>query len=115
MSFFRHQAFREKYAITDEMVMPFEPVEIIETPGLGRLAAPKVVEEMKIVSQNDHDKLQEAKSLVYKQGFYDGVLLVGKYAGQKVQNAKKIIQQELISSVRTSKYVVDLHLVSVSL
>ncbi|KAM7535050.1 hypothetical protein Aperf_G00000104543 [Anoplocephala perfoliata] len=92
------KALREKYGITDEMVLPFEPVEIIETPGLGRLAARKVVEEMKIVSQNDHDKLQEAKKIVYKQGFYDGVMLVGKYAGQKLQNVKKIIQQDLVNS-----------------
>lgn len=94
------KAFREKYGITDEMVLPFEPIKIIETPGLGQLAAPKVVEDMKVVSQNDHDKLLEAKELVYKQGFYDGVLLVGKYAGQKVQYAKKLVQQELINSVR---------------
>ncbi|VDL59361.1 unnamed protein product [Hymenolepis diminuta] len=92
------KAFREKYGITDEMVLPFEPIEIIETPGLGRLAAPKAVEDLKIVSQNDHDKLLEAKDLVYRQGFYDGVLLIGKYAGQKVQYAKKLIQQELIDS-----------------
>ncbi|CDI97282.1 leucyl tRNA synthetase [Echinococcus multilocularis] len=90
------KAFREKYDVTDEMVLPFELVEIIETPGLGRLAAPKIVEEMKIASQNDHDKLREAKEKVYKLGFYDGVLLMGTHAGQKVQNARKLIQQELI-------------------
>ena len=82
------------------MVLPFEPVEIIETPGLGKLAAPKVVEELKITSQNDRDKLVEAKERVYKLSFYDGILLVGKYAGQKVQNVKKVLQQELIDAVR---------------
>ncbi|BHF72933.1 hypothetical protein SprV_0401600500 [Sparganum proliferum] len=92
------QAFREKYRITDEMVLPFEPVEIIETPSLGRLAAPTVVEQMKIQSQNDREKLQEAKEKVYRLGFYDGVLLLGKYSGEKVQNAKKLIQKELVDA-----------------
>ncbi|KAL5966517.1 Leucine--tRNA ligase cytoplasmic [Taenia solium] len=90
------KAFREKYNIADEMVLPFELVEIIETPGLGKLAAPKVVEEMKITSQNDRDKLQEAKEKIYKLGFYDGVLLMGTHAGEKIQNARKLIQHELI-------------------
>ncbi|VDL91362.1 unnamed protein product [Schistocephalus solidus] len=67
------QAFREKYGISDEMVLPFAPVEIIETPGLGRLPAPTMIEQMKIQSQNDREKLQEAKEKVYRLGFYDGV------------------------------------------
>ncbi|KAL5109316.1 Leucine--tRNA ligase cytoplasmic [Taenia crassiceps] len=90
------KALREKYNIADEMVLPYEMVEIIETPGLGKLAAPKVVEEMKVTSQNDRDKLQEAKGKIYKLGFYDGVLLMGTHAGEKIQNARKLIQQELI-------------------
>uniref|UniRef100_A0A0R3T4Z1 Leucine--tRNA ligase n=1 Tax=Rodentolepis nana TaxID=102285 RepID=A0A0R3T4Z1_RODNA len=92
------KGFREKYGITDYMVLPFQPVETVETPGLGRLAAPKAVEDMKIGSQNDREKLQEAKNLVYKLGFYDGILLKGPYSGQKVQNAKKLIHQDLIKS-----------------
>lgn len=90
------------------MVLPFELVEIIETPGLGKLAAPKVVEEMKITSQNDRGKLQEAKEKIYKLGFYDGVLLVGKHAGEKIQNVRKLIQHELIEEVRK----LDCHLFS---
>lgn len=79
--------------------MPFEPVEIIETPELGRMAAEKVVTDMKIASQNDREKLQDAKEKVYKLGFYDGVLLVGSYAGQKVQIAKETLKQELMATV----------------
>ncbi|VDM17183.1 unnamed protein product [Hydatigera taeniaeformis] len=90
------KAFRAKYNISDEMVLPFEPVEIIENPLLGKLAAPKVVEDMKIASQNDRDKLQEAKEKIYKLGFYDGVLLMGSHAGEKIQNARKAIQHELV-------------------
>ncbi|KAL3308162.1 hypothetical protein Ciccas_013311, partial [Cichlidogyrus casuarinus] len=87
---------REKYGIKDEMVMPFEPVSIIDTPGMGDLPAPKIVEEMKIQSQNDADKLQKAKELVYKAGFYDGVLKVGAYKGTQVQDCKKKVQTDLV-------------------
>lgn len=72
-------------------------VEIIDTPGLGRLAATRVVEEMKIQSQNDKDKLLEAKEKVYKQGFYDGVSCIlaepaAVYALYAERNAYQFIQ-----------------------
>ena len=46
-------ALREKYQITDEMVMPFEPVPIINIEGFGSLSAVAVCDELKIQSQND--------------------------------------------------------------
>lgn len=55
-----------------------------------------MVEDLKIQSQNDRDKLQEAKEMVYLKGFYEGTLLVGPHAGKKVQVVKKEIQQQLI-------------------
>ena len=39
---------------------------------------------MKIQSQNDREKLDEAKKQVYLKGFTDGVLTVGPHAGKKV-------------------------------
>ncbi|TPP66579.1 Leucyl-tRNA synthetase b [Fasciola gigantica] len=91
-------AMREKYHITDAMVMPFEPIEIIETPGLGKLAAVTVVEQMKIQSQNDTDKLVEAKEKVYKAGFYDGIMLVGAHKDCKVKLVKNVVQQDLVKA-----------------
>ncbi len=44
---------REKYGITDEMVLPFDPVPIIAIPEYGDLAAVTVVDQLKIQSQND--------------------------------------------------------------
>lgn len=41
---------REKYNVADDMVLPFEPIPIIEIPEFGNLAAVKVVEDMKIQS-----------------------------------------------------------------
>lgn len=95
---------REKYKITDEMVLPFEPIPILEIEGFGTLAAPKVCQDLKIQSQNDHVKLQEAKEKVYMKGFYEGVLIVGEYAGKKVQEVKKKIQAEMIQSKEARIY-----------
>ena len=73
------QPLREKYSVTDEMVLPFNPVPIIDIPGYGDMAAVTVVDKLKIQSQNDRDKLAEAKEMVYLKGFYEGTMLVGDF------------------------------------
>ena len=100
----KKKPLREKYHITDDMVLPFEPVPIINIEGFGTLSAPKVCEELKIQSQNDTIKLQEAKEKVYLKGFYEGVLIVGPYAGQKVQDVKKKIQTEMVEKKEARIY-----------
>nr|XP_055036210.1 leucine--tRNA ligase, cytoplasmic-like [Misgurnus anguillicaudatus] len=89
----KKQALREKYGIQDYMVLPFDPVPIIEIPGYGNLSAPLVCDELKIQSQNDREKLAEAKEKVYLKGFYEGIMLVEGFKGQKVQDVKKPIQK----------------------
>lgn len=69
----KKQPFREKYGIKDEMVLPFDPIPIINLPDFGHLAAVTVYDKLKIQSQNDKEKLQEAKEMVYLKGFYEGV------------------------------------------
>jgi leucyl-tRNA synthetase len=100
----KKKALREKYKIDDSMVMPFEPVPIMHIEGYGNLAAPTVCQELKIQSQNDHIKLQEAKEKVYLKGFYEGVLIVGEYANKKVQDVKKLIQMQMIDSSQARIY-----------
>lgn len=92
----KKQALREKYGIEDKMVLPFEPVPIIDIPGYGSLSAPVVCDELKIQSQNDMEKLAEAKEKVYLKGFYEGIMLVEGYKGQKVQDVKKPIQKMMV-------------------
>ncbi|XP_059614194.1 leucine--tRNA ligase, cytoplasmic [Phlebotomus argentipes] len=96
--------FREKYGIRDEMVLPFAPIPIIDVPTLGKLSAVTACENLKVASQNDREKLIEAKELVYLKGFYDGVLLVGEYAGKKIQDVKKNIRDQLLKAKQADVY-----------
>lgn len=94
----KKQALRTKYGIRDDMVLPFEPVPVLEIPGIGNLPAVTICDELKIQSQNDREKLAEAKEKLYLKGFYDGVMLVDGFKGQKIQNVKKTIQKNMIDA-----------------
>lgn len=94
----KKQALRAKYGIRDDMVLPFEPVPVIEIPDFGNLSAVTLCEELKVQSQNDREKLAEAKEKLYLKGFYDGVMLVDGFKGQKVQDVKKSIQKKMIDA-----------------
>eukprot|EP00752_Nemacystus_decipiens_P004015 g3678.t1 len=89
-------AFRTKFGLEDHMVMPFEVVPIIEIPGYGSTSAKLMCEKLKIKSCKEADKLKKAKEEVYLKGFYEGVMLVGPSAGEKVCDAKAKIRQDLM-------------------
>ncbi|CAI2172928.1 4836_t:CDS:10 [Funneliformis geosporum] len=76
----------------------YEPIPIIHTPSYGDLAAPRVCQQKKINSQKDRLQLTEAKELVYKEGFYNGTMIIGDYKGQPVQEAKALIKDLLVST-----------------
>ena len=82
--------------MTDEMVLPFQPVPIFDIPGYGDLVAFTVVDQLKIQSQNEKEKL--AKEMVYLKGFYEGVMVVGDNKGKSVQDAKPLIREEVMSA-----------------
>ncbi|KAG5179721.1 leucyl-tRNA synthetase [Tribonema minus] len=96
--------FREKFGLTDEMVMPFDVVPIINIPGYGNMSAEVMCEKLKIKSCKDVDKLKAAKEEVYLKGFYEGVMEVGPYAGDKVCDAKPKIRQEMIEAGQALPY-----------
>eukprot|EP00917_Polyrhabdina_sp_WS-2016_P029090 GHVP01061964.1.p1 GENE.GHVP01061964.1~~GHVP01061964.1.p1 ORF type:complete len:1123 (+),score=220.05 GHVP01061964.1:33-3371(+) len=88
--------FMTQYNLKPEWIEPYDVVEIIEIPGMGKRAAVDVCESMNILSSKDKDKLTKAKEQVYKKGFYEGRLIVGEFAGSLVSEAKTKVQKKLI-------------------
>ncbi len=76
--------------------MPFEPVPIIEIPGYSNLSAEKACEEFKVTSQNDKEKLALAKDKVYLKGFNEGLIIIGKFKGTRVKDAKNLVRKEMM-------------------
>lgn len=77
---------------------------IIETPSYGNLAAKFLVEKLKISSPKDAKQLAEAKELAYKEGYYQGTMLVGDFKGEKVETAKPKVRDQLIQSGQAIAY-----------
>ena len=75
-----------------------EIVPIIKTPTYGDLTAPFLVKKLKIASPKDTKQLEEAKELAYKEGFYQGILVIGDFKGEKVEVAKPKVRQQLIDA-----------------
>ncbi|KAK3823986.1 MAG: leucyl-tRNA synthetase [Linnemannia elongata] len=92
------------YKIQPEWIASYEPIPIINTPAYGNLAAPTVCAQMKINSQKDKTQLALAKEAVYKDGFYNGVMVIGEHTGKPVQEAKPLIRQMLIDANQAVPY-----------
>lgn len=88
--------WREKWGITDEMVLPYDVVPIIEIEGHGTVMAKTMCDEMKIKSSKEAEKLKLVKDETYKKGFYEGVMIVGPYTGMKVCDAKPLEKADMI-------------------
>lgn len=85
----------EYYGIQKEWA-EVEILPLIETPTYGNMIAERVVEELKIRSPKDKDALAKAKEIAYKEGYYQGTMLVGKYKGDKVEAAKPKVREDMI-------------------
>lgn len=72
-------------------------IPVLETESYGDKAAEYLVNLLKIKSPKDTVQLANAKSLAYKDSFYNGKMLVGDYKGELIQDAKKKIKNDLIS------------------
>ena len=76
----------------------FDPVPVIATSTYGEMTAPAVIKQLKIQSQKDTKQLAEAKEIAYKEGFYNGTMLVGDLKGMPVQEAKPRVREKLIEA-----------------
>ncbi|KAL4195499.1 hypothetical protein AMTRI_Chr05g64990 [Amborella trichopoda] len=95
---------RSKYGVKDEWVLPFEVLPVINIPEFGDISAEKVCADLKIKSQNDKEKLAEAKKLTYLKGFTEGTMLVGDFKGRKVQEVKPLIKSKVLESGQAVMY-----------
>lgn len=98
--------WRDQFGVKEEWCQPFDVVELLEIPDseYEGASAPYICEKLKIGSHKEKDKLAVAKKEVYMKGFYSGVLTVGKYAGQTVQDAKPLIKQDLLDAGLAARY-----------
>ncbi|EDK42028.1 leucyl-tRNA synthetase [Lodderomyces elongisporus NRRL YB-4239] len=87
----------EYYGIQKEWLQT-EIIPIIRTKKYGDKSAEFLVNELKIQSPKDALKLAEAKELAYKEDFYNGTMIIGKYSGEKVEDAKAKVKADLIAS-----------------
>ncbi|KAL2931414.1 Leucine--tRNA ligase cytoplasmic [Bienertia sinuspersici] len=97
-------ALRAKFGVKDEWILPFEIIPIINIPEFGDKPAEKVCTDLKIKSQNEKDKLAEAKRLTYLRGFTEGTMLVGEFTGEKVQDAKPKVRRKLLETGEAIMY-----------
>lgn len=81
-----------------------EIVPIIRTPSYGDRTAEFLVKKMKINSPKDTKQLAEAKELAYKEGFYQGVMLIGDFKGDKVEKAKPKVRAILLENKEAFVY-----------
>ena len=89
------EGLRERMGVKLEWVENFHPIPIVDVPGMGDLCAKFAVEEMKIQGHRDTKKLDEAKDKCYNEGFNKGVMKVGTFAGQRVEDAKPLVKKQM--------------------
>ncbi|HDI74968.1 MAG TPA: leucine--tRNA ligase [Thermoprotei archaeon] len=95
----KHPGELRKYGIDPSILSGIEPISIIKVEGYGDHPAVEVVERLRVESQNDFKKADEATKEVYKKEFHLGVMKenCGKYSGMKVSEAKEKIAEDLRS------------------
>jgi len=80
----------------DPSWVPAEFISVLSTPTYGDMTAPALVEKFKIQSPKDAKALADAKEIAYKEGFYNGTMTIGPYKGEKVEDAKIKVREQLI-------------------
>ncbi|KAL4077451.1 hypothetical protein J3A83DRAFT_4213723 [Scleroderma citrinum] len=80
----------------DPKWLNFEPISVLRTEKYGDLTAVAICKELKIQSQKDIKQLTEAKEIAYKEGFYNGIMTIGDFKGESVQDAKPKVRAQLI-------------------
>ncbi len=93
----KNEKLLKKHGLDPQEVQKLKPIPIIVTKEYGDMAGPKACLDMKILSQKDTEKLEEATKKVYKAGFHTGKMTknCGEWAGMPVEKAKELMKREL--------------------
>ena len=76
---------KPKFYNVDLAWVSIDPVPVLCTSTYGNMTAPALVEALKIQSQKDKIRLAEVKEVAYKEGFYNGTMIVGEFSGERVR------------------------------
>lgn len=88
-----------KYNLDYETIKNIEVIPIIKSKDFGKFPAIEICEKLKINSQDDIEKLEDAKKEVYKKGYHTGIMTdtCKEYSGLKVEVAKEKIKEKMIN------------------
>lgn len=94
-----NETMLSEYNLDPAEIRKIKPIPIIDIDGWGPLPAVEIVEKMGIERSGD-SRLEEAKKIVYRDGFHKGKMNsnCGQYAGIPVQKAKELMRDEMISN-----------------
>jgi leucyl-tRNA synthetase len=87
---------RARYGVKEEW-LHIDPIFVLRTEKLGEFAAKTALDELKSSSLQKDEKLDAAKEICYKEGFYHGIMIIGPFVGESVSVAKEKMK-ELMSS-----------------
>ncbi|KAF6749592.1 leucine-tRNA ligase [Ephemerocybe angulata] len=89
----------EVYVLPMDNVLPTKGTGVVtSTPTYGDMTAPALIKQLKIQSQKDTKQLAEAKEIAYKEGFYNGKMIIGEFKGETVQDAKLKVRDAMIKA-----------------
>lgn len=98
------KGLREKLNVEESWVAGFDPIPIIEIPGMGDLSACAACDEFKVTSHKDANPLALAKKKCYDEGFYKGKMIVGLGEGKPVQEVKPLVKEHMIKEGSACQY-----------
>lgn len=105
----------KKYSLNKNEVKNIKPIEVFKTPGIKGFAAEYFLEQYKVKSQDERDKLEKIKKELYKLTFNKSVFghLYSKgfsknLEGMPVSEGQEIIKKDLIKQGKIDLYY-ELH------
>ncbi len=107
----KDEAVCKKYNLDFDEVKDIQPIPVLNTEGLSNIPAADLLEKYKITSQQQSQKLEEAKKELYKLSFYSSTFndlykegFSKNLSGKKAADFKDFIRDELIEQGHAALY-----------